>query len=254
MGGVAGAIGWCAFDYNTHKEFGSGDRICYHGVMDIFRLPKYAAHFYASQVSPQQRIVLQAATIWSMGDRSVGGNDPLTIFSNCDSVHVFAGKEDYGIFTPDYDAYPNLPHPPFTITGLGMRWGEAFGDLRVVGYIDGEAVAEQNIACDGQPTTFIVKADDDTLYADGQDMTRLMFQIVDQYGNRLPYLNEVVSFEIEGNADLIGTNPFALIGGGAAVYLRSQHTPGTVTITAKTARFAPTSVTVNLVAPEQVSY
>ena len=33
----AGAIGWCAFDYNTHKDFGSGDRICYHGVMDMFR-------------------------------------------------------------------------------------------------------------------------------------------------------------------------------------------------------------------------
>ena len=34
---ISGAIGWCAFDYNTHKNFGSGDRICYHGVFDIFR-------------------------------------------------------------------------------------------------------------------------------------------------------------------------------------------------------------------------
>ena len=33
----AGGIGWCAFDYNTHGDFGSGDRICYHGVTDIFR-------------------------------------------------------------------------------------------------------------------------------------------------------------------------------------------------------------------------
>ena len=32
----AGGIGWCAFDYNTHGNFGSGDRICYHGVTDIF--------------------------------------------------------------------------------------------------------------------------------------------------------------------------------------------------------------------------
>ena len=37
---IAGVIGWCAFDYATHIEFGSGDRICYHGVMDIFRMPK----------------------------------------------------------------------------------------------------------------------------------------------------------------------------------------------------------------------
>jgi len=33
----AGGIAWCAFDYNTHSNFGSGDRICYHGVTDIFR-------------------------------------------------------------------------------------------------------------------------------------------------------------------------------------------------------------------------
>jgi len=37
---ISGAIGWCMFDYNTHKDFGSGDRICYHGVMDMFREPK----------------------------------------------------------------------------------------------------------------------------------------------------------------------------------------------------------------------
>ncbi|MBN1565770.1 MAG: glycoside hydrolase family 2 protein, partial [Anaerolineae bacterium] len=67
---IAGAIGWCAFDYHTHQDFGSGDRICYHGVMDIFRLPKLAAYFYRSQKSPQDDIVLHAATNWTMGDRN----------------------------------------------------------------------------------------------------------------------------------------------------------------------------------------
>src|SRR5690554_1176146 len=49
---IAGTVGWCAFDYNTHFEFGAGDRICYHGVMDMFRIPKFAANAYRSQVSP----------------------------------------------------------------------------------------------------------------------------------------------------------------------------------------------------------
>ena len=39
----AGCFGWCMFDYQTHKDFGSGDRICYHGVLDSFRNPKLAA-------------------------------------------------------------------------------------------------------------------------------------------------------------------------------------------------------------------
>ena len=84
--GSAGAIGWCAFDYNTHAVFGSGDRICYHGVMDLFRQPKFAASFYASQVNPTQKLVLDVAGYWKMGDKSGGGAEPVLIFSNVEEV------------------------------------------------------------------------------------------------------------------------------------------------------------------------
>ena len=40
-------------DYNTHREFGSGDRVSYHGVMDLFRNPKLSAAVYASQKTPR---------------------------------------------------------------------------------------------------------------------------------------------------------------------------------------------------------
>ena len=48
-GEISGCFGWVMFDYPTHKDFGSGDRVCYHGVMDAFRNPKLAAALYASQ-------------------------------------------------------------------------------------------------------------------------------------------------------------------------------------------------------------
>lgn len=246
MGGVSGAIGWCAFDYNTHKEFGSGDRICYHGVMDIFRLPKYAAYAYASQVSPQQRIVLQAATIWAMGDRSAGGNDPLYIFSNCDEVDVYAGKDHIGRFMPERAEFPYLQHPPFKVTGLGMRWGEEFGDLHVVGYIDGQRVAEQRISCDGQPAQLLLCADDPTLAADGADMTRIVFKIVDRYGNRLPYARHILTFAIEGDAQIIGENPIAAAGGQGAVYVKAGTRAGVIKLTAQTARLPAATVHINI--------
>lgn len=72
----AGGIGWCAFDYNTHGNFGSGDRICYHGVADIFREPKPAAGFYKSQCGPAEEIVLEPAFHWARGDESVGFSKP----------------------------------------------------------------------------------------------------------------------------------------------------------------------------------
>ena len=74
---ISGTIGWCAFDYNTHKDFGAGDRICHHGVMDMFRLPKFAADAYRSQKSPLVEPVLKPMTLWTRGRTSRRhGNQP----------------------------------------------------------------------------------------------------------------------------------------------------------------------------------
>ncbi|MBR0444370.1 MAG: glycoside hydrolase family 2 protein, partial [Clostridia bacterium] len=62
---IAGVFGWCMFDYNTHKDFGSGDRICYHGVMDMFRNPKLAAALYSSQ--QEETPVLEISSGMNMG-------------------------------------------------------------------------------------------------------------------------------------------------------------------------------------------
>ena len=77
-------------------------------------------------------------------------------------------------------------------------------------------------------------------------MTRLVFKIVDRFGNRLPYVNQVVAFTIEGPADLIGENPFALMGGQAALYVKSRRTPGQVIIRATTPRLSAAQVTLQV--------
>ena len=49
----SGALDWVAFDYNTHVRLGILHRLtCYHGVSDIFRIPKFAASVCASQRDP----------------------------------------------------------------------------------------------------------------------------------------------------------------------------------------------------------
>lgn len=247
---IAGAIGWSAFDYATHKEFGSGDRVCYHGVMDIYRLPKWAAYFYKSQQDPNSQIVLQAATHWTMGDRNGGGNDPLTVFSNCDEVEVIIGENNLGKYQPDVETYPNLQHPPFTIPILEKfsAWGQSeFHDLHILGYIQGKQVKEQWVSSNQLPTRFDLSVDTDQLAADGVDMTRLIFRIMDEYGNPLPYATQVVTFELEGPAELIGENPFALIGGQAAVYIKAGHEAGLVTVHARTPGLPEAAITVKIV-------
>ncbi|MBE0691108.1 MAG: glycoside hydrolase family 2 protein, partial [Anaerolineae bacterium] len=245
---VAGAIGWCAFDYHTHKDFGSGNRICYHGVMDIYRLPKMAAYFYRSQKSPSVEIVLYAATNWTMGDRSGGGNNPLVVFSNCEAVEVLIGDTSQGCFQPDYEQYPHLNHPPFTVRWPEPYnpWGTAFSDLTVRGYIQGHVVAEHKIDSDHIPHSLRLSANTTRLKPDSADMARLAVQIVDKYGNVLPYQMRIVQFSLEGNAALIGDNPLVLLGGQGACYLKSRHTEGEVTIRAYTEGLPPAALVMKI--------
>ncbi len=250
---ISGAIGWCAFDYATHIEFGSGDRICYHGVMDIYRLPKWAAYFYQSQLAPEKEVVLKAATHWTMGDRSGGGNNPLIIFSNCDEIEIIIGENQVGRFKPDFDNYPHLEHPPIIVEGLDQysAWGQRqFYDLKVLGYLTDQVVAEQRISSNRLPYRLELTADDPYLIADGSDMTRLALKVTDKYGNPLPYVPQAVQLELKGEADLIGGNPFLLVGGQGAVYLKARQTAGLVTVRAAADELEAVSLEVDLVDPD----
>jgi len=109
---ISGAIGWCMSDYNTHCDFGSGDRICYHGVTDIFRIPKLAAAVYASQ---QDYIpVLEVSSSMDIGDHPKSFRGQIYIFTNCDYVKVYKNNKLTEIVYPNRKLFPNLPHPPMT--------------------------------------------------------------------------------------------------------------------------------------------
>jgi beta-galactosidase len=242
--GSAGAIGWCAFDYNTHAVFGSGDRICYHGVMDIFRQPKFAASFYASQADPTKKIVMDVAAYWKMGDKSGGGAEPVIVFANVDEIELIVGEESRGRFKPDWQAYPHLPRPPFICTGIGGTWGGQWLPLTVKGYINGELVATRQVSNDGVPKRLEMTADDVTLNADGSDMTRISLRITDEFGNILPFSMIPVTLKVTGPGTLIGDNPFPMPGGRGAVYVRAGKRPGTITVTAEAARLGRKKVTI----------
>ncbi|MDE6725048.1 MAG: glycoside hydrolase family 2 protein, partial [Ruminiclostridium sp.] len=104
-----GCFGWCMFDYPTHKDFGSGDRICYHGVMDAFRNPKLAAAAYSSQgdTSP----VLEVGSSMDIGDYPGGRLGEVYVFSNADEVALY--KNDVFVTKMHRSKWSALPHPPF---------------------------------------------------------------------------------------------------------------------------------------------
>jgi len=113
---ISGAIGWCMSDYNTHKDFGSGDKICYHGVTDIFRIPKAAAYAYSSQ--QDKNPVMEVVSSMDIGEHPASVIGPLYIFTNCDYIRFYKNEYLIGDFYPDHKNFPDLPHPPVVINDL----------------------------------------------------------------------------------------------------------------------------------------
>jgi len=70
-----------------------------------------------------------------------------------------------------------------------------------------------------------VVSDDTKISADGSDVTRVVFSVVDTYGASRPSVNGTVEIQLTGPATLIGDNPFPLgdTGGVGAVWIRSKR-------------------------------
>lgn len=109
-GRISGAIGWCMSDYNTHKDFGSGDRVCYHGVTDMFRVPKSAAAVYRSQQDNEP--ILEVLSSMDIGEHPGGVIGDVWVCTNCDYVKLYKNGKYTSTVYPDKSKFPHLPHPP----------------------------------------------------------------------------------------------------------------------------------------------
>jgi beta-galactosidase len=243
----AGGIGWCAFDYNTHSDFGAGDRICYHGVVDMFREPKPAAGFYKSQCDPEEEIVLEPAFHWAAGDEALRFTVAM-ICSNCDHLKLYVKtKDDWDLIAeadPDREQFAHLRHAPFSIDLTKSR--HDWGDLRVDGYLKGQQVVSKTYSGRGVDQKFSVRPDDTELSADGADSTRVVFRVTDEFGAIRPYANDPITLSLDGAAEIMGDNPFALVGGTGAVWVRAREQAGTVRLTAKHPRLGSHTIVLTL--------
>lgn len=236
---ISGAIGWCMADYNTHRDFGSGDRICYHGVLDMFREPKFAAWVYSSQGDPEDGAVMKPVTHWSRGERAIGGVLPLIVLTNCDYIDFSFGDLPPKRIYPDRQNFPHLPHAPVVIDARSVApeeigaWGTTWEDGTFVGYLNGEEVERIVLPASPIPTTLAMGVDEQRLeLGDHRDSTRVVLRALDQHGNLLPFLDEVISLDVEGPAKIIGPDVITLRGGSAAFWVETIGRRGAVTLTA----------------------
>ncbi len=239
---IAGAMGWVAFDYNTTFVTPPScvDFTCYHGVSDIFRIPKIAATAFSSQRDPAlYGPYVSIASQWTPGISS----STVLVGGNCQQVELFANGASRGRINPN--AFTSLPHPMFQFTGLTVSSGQ----LRADCYIGGQIVATDTKFTPGAATRLTLTADDSSIKADGADMTRVVVKALDSNNQVVPTNNAAVTFTITGPGAVVGESPLALEAGTGAVYLKSAlGQTGTLTLTASSPGLSSASASVNTTA------
>lgn len=220
---IAGLLGWCAFDYHSPHKYAERT-VCYHGVADMFRLPKHAAYFYRSQADPEiYGPMVYIAHFW---DTPHSPND-VWVTSNCDSVELFVNGVSHGGRLPS--RYTHLQHPLFVWRTVPFRKGE----IKAVGFIEGKRVAGTARTTPGVPAALSIAADD-TVLATGGDMTRVVVTVVDRGRQVVRRADCTVKLNVTGAAVFLGENPVRLEDGTTAFFIKTRaDAPGTVVCSAR---------------------
>jgi beta-galactosidase len=159
------------------------------------------------------------------GDASVGFSKAV-VCSNCDHIKFYIDDKLVAEVDPERKEFAHLRYAPFILemSELFHKWGE----LRLDGYIQGKQVISKRLSGTGVDTKFLLLPDDVELIADGADSTRVVLRITDEFGAVRPFANDAIKLEIEGPAEIVGDNPFSLVGGTGAVWIWAQKKPGNV--------------------------
>jgi beta-galactosidase len=243
-----GLLAWCAFDYPSGWQRSVGGSK-FAGVSDIFRIPKPAAAFYASQGSPSVRAVVEPGFAWDFTAQPAGPGTGVTIWSNCDRLLLFLDDRPAGEARSRRADFPHLAHPPFAADLVVPRGRRP--QLRIDGYLGDRLVVSRRFSGDRSHDVLSCVPDDPQLRADGGDATRVVVAVTDRFGTLRADATGKVALTLTGSGELVGDPALDLgaTGGAAAVWLRPfAGPPGKLTLTARHDTLGPATATVTTTA------
>lgn len=246
-GKAIGDANWLMFDYNR----GYAPDIESSGIMDIFRLPKFSYYFYQSQASATgsefSKPLVCIVNYWNdSAFRTV------KVYSNCNEVELTLNDKLISRQKPDEDVYStHLNYPPFTFQIKNFEPGK----LKATGYIDGKNVAETEVNTPGKASKIVLEADfsNKKIESGCNDIVFVYAKITDENGNVLTGDTSLVKFNVEGNGEIIGTNPARAEAGIATVLLRAGNEGGSLIITAKSEDLTEGRLTIETDRPEELT-
>jgi hypothetical protein len=225
---------WDYADYAGFSNYG----ITRCGIVDMYRLPKFAYYFLQSQRDPNIIIggVDSGPMVFIANQWTPNSPSTVRVYSNCDQVSLYVNDSLFATQSPD--AGTHLAHPPFNFAvGTFVP-----GTLRADCLIGGVKMASQQRQTPAAATAIRLRPEATSLKADSSDARLVFIDIVDANGTVVPGDSSKVSLSVGGPGSIVGPNLVTMKGGQLAAWLRAGRTPGTITLTANSTGLTSASV------------
>ena len=177
------------------------------GVLDTCGFPKNGYWFYRSiwtrdepvlYLWPHLNLELEEGTIY-----------PLIAYTNCFSVELFVDGKSWGVKAYEFPAqgmterwaHFDRPFAPVTTNDLHLSWDVPYtqGEIVAIGRDEnGKEIVRQVLKRAGKPVCLEVKADRNTIPADGRSIVQLEMALRDAQGQIVPDADVPVHVSVDG--------------------------------------------------------
>ena len=200
---AAGLFYWTGFDYRGEPnplQYPAHDSEF--GILDYCGFPKDEAWYLKSWWTDEP--VLHIFPHWNLQGHE-GEEIDLWAYSNCDEVELTVNGKKLG-----RQPMPKNGH---------LKWKAVYQPGKVVayGYKNGKRIMTQTIETTKAAYQTVLKADRQTITADGRDVAVITIEIQDQKGRIVPDACPMLNIALEGQARILG------VGNGDPMYLGSDH-------------------------------
>lgn len=186
---VSGMYIWTGFDYlGEPTPFGWPSRSSYFGIIDLAGFPKDAYYLYQSIWTDEPMVYVFPHWNWTENQ-----DVDIWVYTNMEDAELYINGVSQGVKSKKKNE-------------LHLSWPVVFtrGELKAIGRNADGTTREMKIYTASKPERLRLTADRQTIIADGEDLAFVTISVADKYGFEVPYANNQLNFEIEGNAELVG--------------------------------------------------
>ena len=241
---MAGLFVWSGFDYlGEPHPFNYPARSSYYGIIDLAGIPKDVYYMYQSEWTNKPVLHLLPHWNWKEGQKV----EVWAYYNQADEVELYVNGISQGIRRKT----ENEAH---------VSWSVIYkaGSIKAVSRTNGKVVLTEEIKTAKAAVQITLKAEKETIKADGKEISFITVSVADENGILVPDAMNNITFELVGDAEIAAVdngfqanlqsfqaNHINLFNGKAVIMIKGDEA-GEVILKASSPGLNPTTLKLNL--------